>query len=97
MIAIRRGLPPVRISMARISLQRSAFPIPPSHRAAHSFVRRPDKRQRSEEVIERVLGVVDLIETTGCSSEQHDSRLGLQHLAQTPAGIRVGHILEERV
>ena len=55
------------------------------------------QRADPEQVVEGVVRMVDLGEAAGGAGEQDDARLGLEDLAQPPAGVAVRHVAEHHV
>ena len=55
------------------------------------------QRDQAKEVIQGLVGTVNLIEATGCASNQDDPGFGLQCLSELPARVRVHHVPKHHV
>ena len=58
-----------------------------------------ERRQHdhAEEVVQGSIRPVDLLETAGRGSQQHDPRLGLERFPQSPPRVRIQHARKHRV
>ena len=67
------------------------------HSAEHSSVSSGCSVTTLKEIVQRVIGMVDLLEPAGGAAQQHDAWFRLQGVAQPPSRVGVDHVREEHV